>query len=224
MLVELLTVLAVLAVLAGFLLPVLAHSRDRARRSACLSHLRQIGQAQLLYMQDWDEQCAPWAFPTHPRTPVWEFPYVSWPPVAADPGARWTEYLQPYLHSRAVLRDTGNAYTAAARFPRHAEYALLTWGPGGWGTRESPYWRWAGQGLSLGAVARPAETLALVEGVTTADVAWLEAGRHGDGANVTFLDGHAGWLRTSEFVRTETDGQGRYWLHYGSADGSLILH
>jgi prepilin-type processing-associated H-X9-DG protein len=215
---ELLVVMAVLGILAGLLSPVLARMRVQARRAVCLSNLRQIAGAHQLYVQDWDEQYSSWTFPTHPSQARGQFPYVSWPPVAADPGAGWTQYLQPYLRSREVLRDPGNAYTAQALFPRHAEYALLTWGPGGWGTRESPYWRWAGPGLWLGAVAREAETLALVEGVTSAEVAWREAGRHGDGANVAFLDGHAGWLRTSEFERTETDGQGRYWLHYGSAD------
>jgi prepilin-type processing-associated H-X9-DG protein len=215
---ELLVVIAILGILAGLLFPVLAQVRAQARRAVCLSNLRQIAGAHRLYLQDWDEQCSSWTFPTHPSQEREQFPYVSWPPVVSDPGAGWTEYLQPYLRSRALLRDPGNVYTDAAIVPRRAEYALLTWGPGGWGTREKPYWRWAGQGLSLGAVARPAETLALVEGVSTADVAWREAGRHGDGANVAFLDGHAGWLRTHEYERTETDGKGSYWLHYGSAD------
>jgi prepilin-type processing-associated H-X9-DG protein len=142
---------------------------------------------------------------------------VSWPPVAADPGACWPVYLQPYLRSHAALRDLRRAFTATEA-ERHAEYALLTWGPGGRGTRESPYWRWAGAGLSLGEVARPTETLLVVEGVTTAGVAWREAGRHGDGANAAFVDGHARWLGTRAFERVDTDGQGRFWLRFGAAD------
>jgi prepilin-type processing-associated H-X9-DG protein len=212
-----LTVVAVLAILAGLLLPVLAQARERGRRSACLTRLRQIGQAHLLYLQDWDERCPSWAFSSQPGAAQSEFPWVSWPPIAPAPGACWTEYLLPYLRSDGILRDPSNAYTATPS-RRQAEYALLTWGPGGWGTREKPYWRWAGPGLGVGAVARPGETLFLVEGITDDGVAWREAGRHGDGANAMFLDGHAGWLFTAMFERVDTDGEGRYWLHYGAAD------
>ncbi len=54
-LVELLVVIAILAVLAGLLLPVLAQSREKARQAACLNNLHQIGVAILQYAQDWDE-------------------------------------------------------------------------------------------------------------------------------------------------------------------------
>lgn len=208
---------AVLAIVAGVLLPVLARTREQGRRSACLSRLRQIGQAHLLYLQDWDERCSPWAFSTGSPVGPSEFPFNSWPPVDATPNGRWTSYLQPYLRSERVLHDLTGAFTATPA-ERHAEYALLTWGPGGRRTRERPYWRWAGPGLSLGEVVRPAETLLLVEGVTTAGVAWREAGRHGDGANVAFIDGHAAWLATRAFERSDSDGQGRHWLRYGAAD------
>jgi len=52
--VELLTVIAILSLLAALLFPVFATSRARARRTACTSNLRQIGLAFHLYRQDFD--------------------------------------------------------------------------------------------------------------------------------------------------------------------------
>src|SRR5439155_11108828 len=54
-LVELLVVVAVLALLAGLLFPVLSQARHAARRSACVSNLRQLGAAFAMYAGDYDE-------------------------------------------------------------------------------------------------------------------------------------------------------------------------
>jgi prepilin-type N-terminal cleavage/methylation domain-containing protein/prepilin-type processing-associated H-X9-DG protein len=219
---ELLVVLAVIAVLAAILLPVLAQARASARRSVCLGNLRQIGQAYLLYTQDWDEQLAPWCIPGPPPPLVSSvFPFVTWPArdASAGPAIVWTEYLQSYLRSTAVLRDPDLTRTAAIPpSARLADYALLSWGPGGRGTPEDPYWSWAGPHLSLAGVRRPAETAHVVDGATTASVAWRESGQHFDGTNVGFLDGHVRWLPDKEMARVDTDGSGHYWLHYASAD------
>lgn len=53
-LLELLIVVALLAALAALLVPFPAQAREKGRQAACLSHLHQIGQTPLLYLQDWD--------------------------------------------------------------------------------------------------------------------------------------------------------------------------
>lgn len=82
-LIELLVVIAIIAILAAILFPVFAQARAKARQTACLSNLRQIGTAMMMYVQDSDE-----TFPTS-----WAKGWVG------DPNF----FVQPYMKSTKIL-------------------------------------------------------------------------------------------------------------------------
>lgn len=78
-LVELLAVIAIVAVLAGILLPVLARAREAARKAACQSNLKQIGMAFHLYLSDYDSY-----YPCNGDPNLWM-------------GRNWRVLIQDYL-------------------------------------------------------------------------------------------------------------------------------
>jgi prepilin-type N-terminal cleavage/methylation domain-containing protein/prepilin-type processing-associated H-X9-DG protein len=53
-LIELLVVIAIIAILAAILFPVFAKAREQARAISCVSNMKQLGTALLMYAQDYD--------------------------------------------------------------------------------------------------------------------------------------------------------------------------
>src|SRR5207244_10132272 len=89
-LIELLVVIAIIAILAAILFPVFAQAREKARMSACISNMRQIGSALMMYAQDYDET----------------FPYCRFHGALGfvDKGIdSWRNEIVPYLKNVDVL-------------------------------------------------------------------------------------------------------------------------
>ncbi len=54
-LIELLVVIAIIAIIAAILFPVFARAKAAAKQTTCISNLKQIGSAIMLYMSDYDD-------------------------------------------------------------------------------------------------------------------------------------------------------------------------
>ena len=55
-LIELLIVLAIVAILAAILMPTFLSAREQARKATCVSNMRQLGMALIIYAQDNDDR------------------------------------------------------------------------------------------------------------------------------------------------------------------------
>ncbi|RYX85992.1 DUF1559 domain-containing protein [bacterium] len=86
-LIELLVVIAIIAILAAILFPVFARARENARRSSCMSNLKQIGLGFLQYTQDYDEQ-----YPVGVLT------------NGVPRGNGWAGQVAPYIKSIQIFR------------------------------------------------------------------------------------------------------------------------
>ena len=72
-LLELLIVIAIVAILAGLLLPVLNHAREKANAIACVSNQKQIQQALIGYVDDNRE-----SFPCYGNPAPSSTPEINW--------------------------------------------------------------------------------------------------------------------------------------------------
>lgn len=92
-LIELLVVIAIIAILASILFPVFAQAREAARKTTCLSNLKQIGLGVLMYVQDYDEIMVPAHNCDVPPAPKFSFF------CGGNGGARrdWPMVVYPYI-------------------------------------------------------------------------------------------------------------------------------
>ena len=201
-LIELLVVIAIIAILAAMLFPVLARAREKARQTSCLSNVKQIMLANLMYADDYDERIVTESYVGAGSGGWWTNPGV----------VMWWMILDPYLNNRDILlcpsqsdNYQGGAFNAdwlcgygfncgfmgrqhLAHIPRPSERILIGDKWGGHDPRVSPTSRTGGcNGW------RPS-------------YGWNAY--HNEGSNYGFLDGHAKWYRHPVVFNVYRDASG----------------
>ncbi|MGV3721941.1 MAG: DUF1559 domain-containing protein [Actinomycetota bacterium] len=89
-LIELLVVIAIIAILAAILFPVFAKAREAARKISCTSNLKQVGNALMMYVGDYDD--------TYPNRRMAD---------GANPSGTdtlsWRTIIHPYMKNTQIL-------------------------------------------------------------------------------------------------------------------------
>jgi prepilin-type N-terminal cleavage/methylation domain-containing protein len=207
-LIELLAVIAIIALLSAILFPVFAGAHEAARRTTCLSNLRQLATAHHLYVQEYDEVLPAWFLP------------------GPNGLITWPIFCRGYYRSPQILHQGFVPPVEMIQPPCSADYAMLTWGPGGDGTPYAPHSRWPGsvwlkggalQPMRLAEVRRPAETAQFADGFTCIEGTAIDSQHRDSALLVAFVDGHARRVSHREWWQVDRDKRG-FFYHFGSAD------
>jgi prepilin-type N-terminal cleavage/methylation domain-containing protein/prepilin-type processing-associated H-X9-DG protein len=215
-LIELLVVIAIIAILAAILFPVFAQAKNKAHQAQCLSNVKQLTLAALMYVSDNNQTWFGYyamAYDNPPQLVIpnsgdwrqfasWDYdiyPYVNNSGIytcqASLQNRTWNGVVAtppPYNGSNVIAQQSGSDYTGNE-----------TRGDGG--TYSTPC---AGNPLAaiqLEGVTYPAECwwIADAQGARSFGVATLGGptcngdgvgATHAGGPNVGFMDGHAKWL------------------------------
>ena len=193
-LIELLVVIAIIAVLAAFALPVINSMTRAARATQCLSNIRQLGSATLLYVGDNngllpdDQTSANGGISTLYPQLIWPYLYKSTYPGYSG-YAEPTGFIGTVFHCPEVVNDPKNGSVAITALRSYGmNYSM------GDGVTTTP------ERLSL--VPHPATTMMLCDNYNgTIATPPNVAPRHRGACNVVFCDGHAERVIVTSSIR-----------------------
>jgi len=228
-LIELLVVIAIIAILAAILFPVFARARENARRTSCLSNLKQIGIGMMMYTQDYDGKYFARYYYTGGDAPGDSGGTLvsGWYPPSSETtsDSKWS--LGPYVKSRQLfVCPSFEGYSTS--FPYGYAYNLIAGYP--------DYYADKGPVLSEATIEEPSLMIAFADTSWVRDLypvakksgslnspnfkvnfckvaanadsacsgaAWHSEinsyGRHLDGVNASYMDGHAKWHKIDYF-------------------------
>jgi prepilin-type N-terminal cleavage/methylation domain-containing protein/prepilin-type processing-associated H-X9-DG protein len=218
-LIELLVVIAIIAILASILFPVFARARENARRSSCSSNLKQLGLGVMMYVQDYDEKYPMGYYNQNSATPQgWQqivLPYVKSNQVylcpsstvtPSDPGtgnygANWLIFPNMEWSADSVVSMSSIASTASVYMLMDSGSHLLQPKPqstsstpyGSSVTAPTTYWYLPGSKKLVEANGGASPSMPSAQ---LAD--YSSEGRHFDGINLAFADGHVKWQKTAQ--------------------------
>jgi prepilin-type N-terminal cleavage/methylation domain-containing protein/prepilin-type processing-associated H-X9-DG protein len=195
-LIELLVVIAIIAILAAILFPVFAQAREKARATSCLSNTKQQSLAVLMYAQDYDESFPMSIYWTGGFSPQGQFvattvydailPYTKNVGIYTCPSAPRIVDLKIYLAALGLTNSSELRY--GSYVPNVVIFAdgpnnVLTGNP-------RPI-------QTLASIQFPVEQTLFYDGFLAGGGSFYTPveGRHSDGANVAYSDGHSKFFR-----------------------------
>lgn len=193
-LIELLIVVAIIAILAAILFPVFGQAKLSAQQTKCLSNIRQSGVGIALYLGDSDDQLPVGAYgDQYVGPPYTKFAYAK----GSKAGALcWADLIQPYVRSVGLLKCPTDSSTAQPS--KVVPGAALSYGLSCYffkTTANTIDPTLAGPKLS--AVTQPADKILIAESSAGLGRPWVKPdmdgglGRHRGASNYVFIDGHA---------------------------------
>lgn len=221
-LLELMAVIAILAVLAGLLLPTVVRAREKSQTTWCRGNLGQLGKALSMYVGEFRAYPGTRACPIPPGNPVlpqYSGTNLNW--------VVWDRRLSPYFANyEAILRCPvhhptifpGNAFTNYSygynAYGAGNSASPLNLGLGRVELPERPDLPNRMREVAEGSVRMPSDMLALADVddlgsytstaiVSPQEPLALPAKRHAGGANAVFCDGHAEFGRQSQWVKRD---------------------
>ncbi len=210
-LIELLVVIAIIAILAAILFPAFARAREQARKTSCMSNLKQLGLAVMQYTQDYDEK-----FPNTAQNwkPATDANYYKTPKFALDAYSKSSQIWTCPSDSNWANNNGGVSYGSMMDdwFNTHA------FTPSG---QDDNYVAGLNSGLTIWSPNKDAlgnnifdgVSLAAVQTAATKPIFWDQCQWHAgrpvlysngpvtDGSrNMVFVDGHAKFVKGTYYA------------------------
>ena len=142
-LIELLVVIAIIALLMGILMPSLKKARDQAKTVACAAHVKNLGVAFRMYLDDWDGITH-----TTPNQGLWDNEWQGFATITKygpdDEYAYWGISYIPYALNKKVF------HCPNAR-------RVDDWPENGWGILYQKYFKYCSYGLNGEVASKPHE-------------------------------------------------------------------